>query len=318
MKKSGFNQTAYRIIKLLEWLNHQPLSLEQINQRFLDDPMISKSLSQDTIGLYMNTLRAIGCEIDRPKPSNQFCYTLISHPFSYVLKEEEIQFLFQLAQCIDESVTYQDVLGRLRLILNLIDHASNPNRQDIRDRFFEVTRLKDLDQLEQMIDSLEYYCSKPVVLEVVYTSPPNRKNTRQLLPEKLLYWNDSIYLQAYMSEYEGCVLLRVDRMEQIKEITNSDILENLTLKRLQQEEIWIRFINCNLDDLPLMNYVNVTDYCTDPFDEKHLLVKFQTSNLFFLKQALLESGQLFQVISPQSFQQDLRAFLQETQGLYTA
>ncbi|MCA9799439.1 MAG: WYL domain-containing protein [Cyanobacteria bacterium HKST-UBA04] len=319
MKKPGFNQTVYRIIKLMQWMSCQPLSQEQINECFLADPMIQRSVSQDTIGLYMNTLRAVGCQVERPKPSNNYCYTLSYHPFSYCLDEETLQFLFQLVQYVDDTMGCRDMLHRQQFVWRVIEGSANTNRKALKQQFLDRLRIRNLDQLQTTVAELESHCHLPCVLEVAYQSPNKSRVVRYVLPEKLMCWNDTIYLKCYMLDYDGCVMLRVDRIDEVRVVDHAQaqqMLAELCQKQSQQEEVWVRFINCYASDLNMLDYLDVADVTVDPTDEAHCLVKFCTSNLFFLKQALLESGYRFQVIYPDGFRQEMRTFLVETQARY--
>jgi hypothetical protein len=92
----SLNSTAYRIYRILEWLVEKPLTLTEINLKFKADPLIGKVVSSDSILLYMNTLKAIGCEIQRPSPKNSFHYMLLYHPFGMTLTEQHIQLLIKV------------------------------------------------------------------------------------------------------------------------------------------------------------------------------------------------------------------------------
>lgn len=96
VKSSDFNLTAYRIIRLAQWLQQSPRSLDEIHALFKADEGIGKALSQDSLGIYMNTLRALGCDIDRPKPSNDHRYVMHGHAFSYHLAPEYLRLLANL------------------------------------------------------------------------------------------------------------------------------------------------------------------------------------------------------------------------------
>ena len=110
IKKPNLNSTALRIFKLLQWLSIEPLSVDELNQRFQADPLIQKQVSQDSIWLYINTLRELGCEISRPSPSNEFRHELQYHPFGVHLQSDELSSLIQARQMADQVFSYADIL----------------------------------------------------------------------------------------------------------------------------------------------------------------------------------------------------------------
>src|SRR5688500_17607755 len=61
--RKALNGTAYRIFKLLQWLIESPLNVETLNLRFQQEPLIGKAVSSDSIWLYINTLKTLGCQI---------------------------------------------------------------------------------------------------------------------------------------------------------------------------------------------------------------------------------------------------------------
>jgi hypothetical protein len=91
-----FNLTAYRIFKILEMLYYGPKTMAQINQLLMQDPLIPKSISLDTLNLCLNTLRMIGCEIQRPSTRTQWQYVLLKNAYALSFSRKDKDLLYQV------------------------------------------------------------------------------------------------------------------------------------------------------------------------------------------------------------------------------
>lgn len=94
----NISTTGYRIISIFKMLLNKPYSEDEINENLQEDVASCRKLSQDTICIYINTLRQIGCEISRPSKKNDFKYVLKSHPFSLTLAKEEAEGLINIRE----------------------------------------------------------------------------------------------------------------------------------------------------------------------------------------------------------------------------
>ncbi len=123
LRQINFNQTAYRILLLLQWLTEKPLTMNEINERFQSVDEIGRAVSQDSLWLYINTLKALGCQISRPRPSNGFTYTLSFHPFSYFITSKETRFLKELLLTICDQLDHWDVVHYCGLVQRIFRNA---------------------------------------------------------------------------------------------------------------------------------------------------------------------------------------------------
>ncbi|MFM7469292.1 MAG: hypothetical protein ACKO37_07330 [Vampirovibrionales bacterium] len=100
-----FNLTAYRIFKILEMLYYGPKTLEQINQLLLQDPRLPKTISLDTLNLCLNTLRMIGCEIQRPSTRTQWHYVLLKNAYALSFSRKDKDLMYQVYSATRPYVT---------------------------------------------------------------------------------------------------------------------------------------------------------------------------------------------------------------------
>ncbi len=314
MKQDSFNQTAYRILLLLLGLAETPLTFEEINSRFKANPRIGKKISQDTLWLYLNTLKSIGCKISRPTRKNGFQYRLLYHPFNYFVTPSDLQILKETLSQVEENISYWDIIHFCQWLQRAFGHASNKNREDLASQFFAACRLMDFNQVEELVQDLEQWCQEHHLLNVQYDSFMNGMEDIEILPQKISYQRGILYLIGHRPKQENGTLLRLDKIKSVVPFSNPSLREHLLQQQLQSETFLIRILNCSMKEYETI-YENET-LLQDPDFDQHLLVQIKTDNDFLLKQKLLTSGYQFQVLSPQTFKKELQNSLHQMRQLY--
>lgn len=314
MKQNTFNQTAYRILLLLRWLIEEPLTFAEINARFLSEPKIQKTVSQDTLGLYLNTLRALGCEVSRPAPRNGYKYDLIYHPFTYFLTSQDIGTLKETLRHLDDQLPLMDTL-RFNLWLDkMFRLAANKNRAELSELFMYDTRIINFDTLESSIHQLSAYCQEEQLVEVFYHSAGDGIKKIDFLPYKITHSQGTFYLVGQSADKSNTSMLRIDKITDVRPSNNDQLLHVLQEKRLQKQEFVIRL--CFVSPRDYIPFQEDEEIIPDPQSADHFIVKLTTDNEFALWQKLLSSGYLFQVLSPESFKNDLESTLTEMRRMY--
>lgn len=314
MKLTNFNQTAYRILVLLRWLVEKPLTFEEINDRFTSAPWVGKKVSKDTLWLYINTLKALGCKISRPTSKNGYRYRLAYHPFSYFITSQDIQTLKEVLLHVDERVDYWDVLHFCKWLQKIFHHTANKDRQALEKQFFSEVRLLAMDTLEQRIYELEQYCQAQQLLHVQYYSSEKGLRTMTLLPHKIFHHRSILYLLGQSPDWENSSMLRLDKIERIIPVDDAETHQALVQKQYQKQLFVLRILNCSPEQYEPLG--DNDEALADPLGADQVIVKIRTDNEFLLKQKLLASGYQFQIVSPPGFRRDLQQTLYDMRQLY--
>lgn len=314
MKQNSFNQTAYRIFKLLLWLAQEPLTLEEINRRFSTEETVLKSLSQDTLWLYINTLKCLGCKISRPSPKNNYHYELMSHPFTYMLSPTDRVTLREAHTCIDDSLDNWDILHFNYWLRDVFQHASNPDREELAQQFFTEIRMMERVPSETTLQDLELFCRNQTLMDLTYASPLQGSRQFIILPEKVFQHQATLYLLGYTPDREQSVMLRADRILSFQAADDIEMHRLLSQKRENKPVYTLRMLYCTPGQ-----YVSLAEKETirpDPDHPEHLLVQLQTDNEFLLIQKLLSSTGTFQVLAPDSLKSALCTMLEKMRRQY--
>jgi len=310
--KNALNKTAYRVLQLLLWLSKEPLTFEQINERFVADTHIGKTVSPDSLWFYLNTLKALGCKVSRPSPRNNFCYHIQYHPFSYLVTAKDLEVLNHTLALLDD-IHYWDVLHLNQWLHKLFAHVANVNRTDLARQFFQENRTASC-QLNSLVQQLETHAQNHELLSVMYNSPLSGPEEKIFLPQKLFHHQNVIYVLGHTPDRIESSMFRLDRIQNITPIIQPELCHRLLQYQLEKPVYLIRFLNCTPKQYEPLGEEEET--FRDPFKEEHLFVKFRCDNLFLLRQKLLSGDFHFQVIYPQDFQHDLQQTLAKMRQLY--
>lgn len=315
MRQGSFNQTAYRILLLLQWLSQKPMTFQEINSRFKSEPNVGRSISQDTFWLYMNTLKNIGCDISRPTPSNGYCYELNGHPFRYFLSSQDIDFLKEILCNLNSSLDCWTVFYFLRWMKRMILNAPNKNREELLTQLFSDLRIADVTEaFENLMRDLESHCQEHQLIRIDYNSSTNGLRQIDFLPQKLFHHQCTFYVLGHSAERDNSCMLRLDKIENAVPVSNPDLHGRLLEKQRWEEVFLIRILNCSLKQYEPLG--NEDEVLVDPTSNEHLLVTLKTGNEFLLSQKLLTSGYRFQVLYPDRFRKNLQNTLSEMRLLY--
>lgn len=315
--RKSLNGTAYRIFKLLQWLIQSPLSLDALNTRFHADPHIGRGVSGDSVWLYVNTLKALGCRIRRPSPKNGFRYELISHPFGLSLSEERQEALALAKAHAQKSFSHQDMLVLDRLLKKIIRHGDVPSPQECIEKLFRQSRSFDLEACQEHIRVLERVVGEASLFLVRYCSPRQGEENFIFLPELLYYEQGVLYVRGDRADLPSPSSLRVDRIIALSPLEDETVQAAIRERRLHTIEVRLRLFVSEPDRWPGLGLDErhgvygesrrqIGWRNNQPFVETALQVR----DFFYLQQRLLAGGYAFQILSPDFFRKDVRKTLE--------
>ena len=301
------NSTAYRIFKLLLWLMEEPLSVEQLNNKMQSDPLIEKTVSQDSIWLYLNTLRLLGCDISRPTRANGFKHTLNAHPFGFVLTDQDIELLTQVKLHADEYFDHEALRLFESALLTLLSHVASHEKEHRLEAFWQTTGLSPMQHHlpdETLLKQFDQWVQHQALLSITYDSPVEGKETLEVLVHQLNYRRGLYYLQVLrLDRRETLSQLRVDRILECVELENCEVLRGELQLSLKESQV-IRLVvpDLLLHEWPDLGIPQEVAYLEPAsMEPKGLQVTLYTQDWFRTCQQLLAHGVAVRVESPSAF-----------------
>lgn len=294
--------TGYKALLLFSILTEGPKSYEEICEYFFNHPYLREKISIDTLRVYINSLRRIGCEVKRFRGDDKISrYVITAHPFELKLSDEQIQSVIKIYKSIVKNMDVKELLSMERFFEKIGSYIKNDDFiADIR----KISMLRDIDKklLEDLLDC----CDRKEQIVIQYNSPNSGEKSIELIADKIDSSNGKIYLYGTGFEYMQYGSFLVSRIKKINEIkVEKTIPENLKEFRITYT------LECSPDKL------NPAD--NEKIIEKHnnyAVIEMKTSNDFLAKQKLLEYGPICKVLEPESFKNDFIKLLKDMKAGY--
>ncbi len=291
---------------MLQWLCVSPMSINDFNQRFMDDPLIGKTLSEDSLWLYLNTLKILGCEISRPMASNGYRYELLYQPFGAPLELEDIEVLAEIKQLAEWHMTYDQVLYLDQFFKKTLQLSTLEQRDTAVFDLFKETRSVDYEGCRVLIQELEQVIGQRKLLFITYDSLMKGKESFYFLPELICYQRGVLFLKGSRLGYEQSVLLRVDRIQTFEVADGPELIH----EQLMKIQDGVFQVELRLYEVIPLTYVPLGfdeqyHYVEEPGQRPYMSVTIQTRDWFLLKQKLFEMGRAFEIMAPDEFRADV-------------
>lgn len=208
--KSVICLTAYKAYILFKYLLYCPLSIDEIITLYQKNSIIDKKFSKDTIRITINTLRELGCEIEKPTPTNGNKYILHSHPFGLNLNENQLNILEEIEKDFTSLNNWQFVIeiGKLWEKIALLT-----NNEEVIEKIRSFNPFNNID--DKILEELKIYCKNKSKIKVLYFAPREGNLTFDIICDYISSENEKLYLWCYNFKYESISYLRIDRILKI-------------------------------------------------------------------------------------------------------
>jgi hypothetical protein len=251
--EADLNQTAFRILRIAQWLQHETLSLATMQERLLSDPLAgcTHKPSNDTLWMYLNTLRQLGCSIEavkhqdlptaHPKTAREKFFTMTKHPFYLGVAPAEIASLLDLRQEAEQHLALTDMLKLDSFLYSIVKHgeATAPNarnRSGMPPHQAVLARWINYDPYAGCINTIKTaiasqgqhllwltYCNNKQHLPNAVARGQRLKHQgcqqsfkAWLMPVRLIYRSGTLYVSGFLAGYKTLSFLRI---EQLLEVT---------------------------------------------------------------------------------------------------
>ncbi len=301
--------TAYRTICILNLLLKQPSNEEEISLHLKEQILNNKNLSSDTIYIYLNTLKAIGCNICRPCKTNNHKYVLKSHPFMLQLDDNDLKSLVQIRKYISNLKNWKFILEVEKLFDIIQDNLVMESKKKFEKLRNASLRYPLTQKIIDTIQKLESHAESQNKLEVVYSSPINGIKNIKIKPEEILYENGAFYVHIINLDANEAQYLRVDRINSFELLRNY----NLNISELPD----IAPVQYKLKGASLYYFIPGENESIISKTEDEMIIEEKITNKFKFYQKVLSYGYDCTIIKPLSFQKEMVNKLRSMLEIYT-
>lgn len=294
--------TGYRTLVVFQALLESPKSNQEINDYLFNNQYIKERFSSDTLRIYINSLRAIGCEIIGANKSNNKKYEMVSHPFTYDIPKTQLKALSKLYGSIYDKIDIKEVIAFEDFFKKLLELIENKNTQNII-RSFSV--LKNIDRY--ILNDLILHCKNKNQIIFLYNSPKSGKKEIEIIADKLSFKSNKLYLWGNNLTHKEYSYFLVDKILKIQSIKFLKTAEEFPPIKVIYE---LSTKNEEYIPLPEEKIIRKT--------KDKLIIEVNSKNEFSLMQRVLEMADDCKIIEPSGFKIKLLNKLKAMEEIYAS
>lgn len=290
--------TGYRTLVILSALMKSPKSNEEINECLYNDQYIQEKFSNDTLRLYINSLREVGCDIIGANKTNNKKYELVSHPFNYEIPKSQIQAISKLYKSIYDKIGIKEVIA----IENLFEKISNLSKnQDTKDTLRSISLLKEINK--EILNDLLLHCKNKNQIVFLYNSPRSGEKQIEIIADKVSFKSGKLYLWGDNLSYKQYSYFAVER-----------VLKICNIKLLKTKE--------DFPPVRVVYEIYDTDYIPSQSEKiieksgNKLIIEADGENEFSMMQKILYLADSCKILQPQEFKDKLLTKLKSMEESY--
>jgi predicted DNA-binding transcriptional regulator YafY len=304
MISKNISQTGYRILKILNILINEDVSRSEIIELLKNDEIINKTLSDDTVTFYINTLRKNGFNISRPHKHNGYKYTIKENIPFLPFKKSDIEHLEKIKKFASENGDWIFILNFNCLMHSLSKFIPAGEREYFKQQllnskpfmYTENAKILDLYKIAQNSETAE----------IVYKSPNGGDRIFKVKTLNISLENNKLYFWCENLVSLNIQYLRIDRIKSFKVIDAGikakTIYPKVLYKLKGQEAI---LYNPVYDNEKIISK-----------DETEVIVETSLQNEFWLVQKILSYGRDCTILQPDSVRKKIAEKIQKIKGLY--
>jgi len=284
--------TGYRTLVILSALIESPMSNEEINECLLNDQYIQEKFSNDTLRLYINSLREVGCEIIGANKSNNKKYELISHPFTYEIPKSQLKAISKLYKSIYDKIDIKEVILIEKFFEKVLSLVKS---QDAKETLKNISALKGINK--NILNDLLLHCKNKNQIVFTYNSPRSGEKQIEIVADEISFKSGKLYLWGDNLTHKQYSYFAVDR---ILKICNIKLLK--TKEGFPSIKVTYELYNNN-------GYIPLASEKIIEESDNKLVVEVDCENEFSLMQRLLYLADDCKILQPQEFKDKLLAKL---------
>lgn len=276
--------TGYRTLVILSALMESPKTNAEINDCLLKNQYIKEKFSNDTLRIYINSLRAVGCDITSANKSNTKKYELISHPFAYDIPESQLKALAKLYKSVYDKIDVKEIVEIEKFFAKLTKSLNNSKSKEF---LGNLSMLKGVDK--SILNDLLIHCKNKNRIVFLYNSPKSGKKEIDIIADKLSFKSEKLYLwgnNLTHKEYSFFVLDRIIKICSIK--------INKGAEEIKPQKVFYELYCHN-------NYSPEPDEKIIEMTPEKIIIEINAKNEFSLMQKILNKGNDCKVLAPEEF-----------------
>lgn len=293
--------TGFKSILIFSLLLEGPKSYKELQEILENHEYLHEVVSIDTLRIYLNSLRAIGCKINKITKNRITRYSIDSHPFELKIDEKQAKSILKVYKAISKSIQLSDFMSLQKFFEKISEYIAN---EDLKLKLKNMSPLNNINP--EIIKDLMYYARESTEITILYNSLNSGKKYIDILVDKLSIDNGKLYVYGINSEHKNYSSFLVSRIIEIASV-------NLQKTTLIAPEVVVGYEiiktdNEEIEILPCEKIIKT-------FDNK-VLIEMTSRNKFDIFQRVLSYADKCKVLYPASFKSEIITSLKKMKEGY--
>lgn len=293
--------SAFKAMLIFTSCLEGPKSYEDLRQIIKSHPYLWETVSIDTIRIYINSLKKIGCVINRITEHRIAKYYIEKHPFELKINDTQVKSIKKIFNAIVKSIDFEDFIALTSFFEKFSMYAIN---EELQEELKNLSPLKNIDT--QLIHDLRNYVNKKTEITVLYNSKNSGHENITILTDKLYIESKKLYLSGFNSKYQTYTKFPVNNILKIQNV-------NIEKPKLQTPELVVTYEYDKTEDsyIELLSNEKVIKETKNKY-----VIEITSKNKFDIIQRILFHANKCKVISPTDFQKEIISCLEKMKEGY--
>ena len=294
--------TGFKALLIFAMLTEGPKSFDEIAYALENHPYLHEKVSNDTIRVYINSLKRVGCIVKRTRGDDKVSrYMIVENPFELNFTKPQLQSVTRVYKSLVQNMDIKDLLFMDNLFEKIGGYIKN---EDFVRKMRRISMMHDINKnlLTELLDC----CEKKLQIVIKYNSPNSGLKDIELICDKINIANGKIYLCGYGFEYQQDGIFLISRVKGIKEIK----LNKNDLKEKKELHVIFDVDKDTTAYTPAENEKIIKE------DKSKITVEAVTTNPFLLRQKLLQLGPMCVIKEPKEFRDEFIEMLNDMKAGY--
>ena len=293
--------TGFKSVLIFSLLLDKPRSYQEL-QAFLENhEYLHEKVSVDTIRIYINSLKEIGCNVIKKRYDGITKYSIDKHPFCLNFSEKQIKSIIKVYKAIVNSIEISDLLALQAFFSKISKYVEN---ETLKAKLLSISPINNIDKT--LINDLMKYVEQNAELVIYYNSANSGKKNIKIIADKLHIDNSKLYLSGFNSEYENYSSFLVSKIIKIVSV-------NLNTKTIEMPEITVQY-KYSTKDNQKHNLLENERLIED--GQNFQIIEIKSKNKFEILQRIMSLSSNCTVISPVDFRKYVLSILKQMKEGY--
>lgn len=293
--------TAFKSILLFSLLVDGPKSYKEMQEFMGNHEYLNESISIDTLRVYLNSLKAIGCNITRKTINGTTKYSIDSHPLILKFDEKQIKSIIKIYKAISKNIEVRDLIALQNFFSKIADYVDN---KELKEKLQNISPISNIDF--QLVLDLLKHAQNNNEISVYYNSENTGKKNITILVDKIYITNNKLYISGINSEYNTYSSFLVNKIIKINSV-------NLKEKTLTTPELTVGY-QYSKDDNEIFELLENEKI----IEEKNniLTIEITSKNKFEITQRIMSHSMKCKVLYPQDYKEHIISTLKRMKEGY--